>query len=336
MNPTVAIIILNWNGWSDTVECLESVYQINYPNYHVVVVDNHSSDNSIQKINDYALGKLEVKSNFFKYDPTNKPIGIVQYNRENWEIKKKSNTNKQLILIKNEINYGFAEGNNIGIKFAFKNFNTDYILLLNNDIVVDKDFLRILVQEGEKDTKIGLLGPKMYYYDNPNVIWCIGGKIDWKLARGLHVGIDEEDKGQYNRKKAFEYINGSSLLIKKEVFDKVGLLDKRFFLYFEETDLTLRASKNGYESLYVPNAKIWHKISKSGGGIKKEIGLYYITRNRWLFMKKWASKGNFFIFVFLQIFAAIILPTFMSIYYKNRILFQAYYNGLWHGIICKI
>ena len=336
MNPTVAIIILNWNGWSDTVECLESVYQINYPNYHVVVVDNHSSDNSIQKINDYALGKLEVKSNFFKYDPTNKPIGIVQYNRENWEIKKKSNTNKQLILIKNEINYGFAEGNNIGIKFALKNFNIDYILLLNNDSVVDKDFLRILVQEGEKDTKIGLLGPKMYYYDNPNVIWCIGGKIDWKLARGLHVGIDEDDKGQYNRKQAFEYINGSSLLIKKEVFDKVGLLDKKFFLYFEETDLALRASENGYESLYVPNAKIWHKVSKSGGGITKEIGLYYITRNRWLFMKKWASNSNFLIFTVLQILGAILLPIVMSVYYRNRKLFLAYYRGFWDGIIYHI
>ena len=195
MNPSVAIIILNWNGWADTVECLESVYQINYPNYHVVVVDNHSSDDSIEKINDYALGKLEIKSNFFKYDPTNKPIETIQYNRVNWEIKENSNTNKQLILIKNEINYGFAEGNNIGIKFALNNYNTDYILLLNNDSVVDEDFLRTLVQEGEKNNKIGLLGPKMYYYDNPNVIWCIGGKIDWKLARGLHVGINEKDKG---------------------------------------------------------------------------------------------------------------------------------------------
>ncbi len=332
MNPSVAIIILNWNGWADTVECLESVYQINYPNYHVVVVDNHSSDDSIEKINDYALGKLEIKSNFFKYDPTNKPIETIQYNRVNWEIKENSNTNKQLILIKNEINYGFAEGNNIGIKFALNNYNTDYILLLNNDSVVDEDFLRTLVQEGEKNNKIGLLGPKMYYYDNPNVIWCIGGKIDWKLARGLHVGINEKDKGQYNIKQAFEYINGSSLLVKKEVFDKVGLLDKRFFLYFEETDLALRASENGYESLYVPNAKIWHKVSKAGGGIKKEVGLYYITRNRWFFMKKWAYKGNFIIFVVLQILAAVILPTFMSIYYRNRNLFRAYYRGLYDGL----
>ncbi len=78
------------------------------------------------------------------------------------------------------------------LEFALKNLNPDYILLLNNDTVVDKDFLNILVQEGEKDNKIGLLGPKMYYYDNPNVIWCIGGKIDWKFARGLHVGINED------------------------------------------------------------------------------------------------------------------------------------------------
>ena len=143
MNPTVAIITLNWNGWADTVECLESVYQINYPNYHVVVVDNHSSDNSVRKIKDYASGNLEVKSNFFKYDPTNKPIEIVQYSRENWEIKKNSNTNKQLILIKNEINYGFAEGNNIGIEYALSNLNLDYIMLLNNDTVVDKKFLKL-------------------------------------------------------------------------------------------------------------------------------------------------------------------------------------------------
>ncbi len=85
-------------------------------------------------------------------------------------------------------------------------------MLLNNDTVVDKDFLTFLVEEGEKNEKTGLLGPKMYYYDNPNTIWCIGGKIDWKFARGLHVGINEIDNGQYDEKKSFDYINGSALL----------------------------------------------------------------------------------------------------------------------------
>ena len=332
MSPPVAIIVLNWDGWADTVECLESVYQINYPNYQVVVVDNNSTDNSIQKINDYALGKLEIKSNFFKYDPTDKPIKIVEYNKEYHKKEKFSAHNKQLLVIKNEINYGFAEGNNIGIEFALKNLNPDYILLLNNDTIVDEDFLKPLVEAGEIDVDIGILGPKMYYYDNPNIIWCIGGKIDWKLARGLHIGINETDNGQYAEKMNFDYINGSAILIKKEVFENVGLLDKKFFLYFEETDLALRASKNNYKRVFVPKSKIWHKVSKSGGGIKKEIGLYYITRNRWIFMKKWANKSDFIIFVVIQILGAIIIPIILSIYYNNRKLLPAYYSGFWDGL----
>jgi GT2 family glycosyltransferase len=295
-------------------------------------VDNNSSDDSIQKIKDYIMGKLEVKSEFLNPKQDNKSIQIIE--EEEFESSNLYNT-EDLILLKNDKNYGFAEGNNIGIRFALKNFNPDYILLLNNDTVTDKDFLMALVDEGEKDKKVGILGPKVYYYDNPNVIWCIGGMIDWKFARGLHVGINEIDNGQYDEKKSFDYINGSAFLIKRELIDEIGLLDKRFFLYFEETDFALRASKRGYDRLYVPDAKIWHKVSKSGGGIKKEIGLYYITRNRWLFMKKWASRGDFLIFVMLQFLFALILPLLLSIYYKNKKLFIAYYNGFYDGILKK-
>ena len=334
-DPSVSIIILNWNGWSDTVECLESIYHLNYYNYQVIVVDNNSSDDSIRKINDYAMGKLEFKSNFFKYDTTDKPIEIVRYGGKNSGKIKFSNYKKQLIIIENKKNYGFAKGNNIGMEYALKNLNSDYILLLNNDTVVDKEFLRILVREGEIDPKIGFLGPKMYYYDNPDIIWCIGGKIDWKLARGLHVGINETDIGQYPTKIDFDYINGSCLLIKRRVLEEIGLFDEKFFLYFEETDLALRASKKKYKNTYIPNAKIWHKVSKSGGGIKKEIGLYYITRNRWFFMKKWASKGNFLIFITFQILGIFIIPLFLSVNYKKN-LFIIYYNGLWEGINSSI
>jgi GT2 family glycosyltransferase len=332
VNPRVAIIILNWNGWLDTIECIESVYQITYQNYQVIVVDNNSSDDSIKKIEDYSKGELSVESKFFNYTPHNQPIEIVQLD-EDFKYNKDLINDKPLILIKNKDNYGFAEGNNIGIRFALKNLNPDYILLLNNDTVVDKDFLMPLVLEGEKNKKTGFLGPKIYYYDNPNIIWCVGGKIDWKFARGLHIGINTIDNGQYEERKNFDYISGSSLLIKREVIDNVGLLDKNYFLYFEETDLAFRAKEKGYESLYVPNSKIWHKISKSGGGISNPIGLYYITRNRWLFMKKWAHKDDYFIFVILQVFMAILLPTFMSVYYKNKKLFHAYYTGFFDGII---
>jgi len=332
MNPSVAIIILNWNGWSDTVECLESVYQINYPNYHVVVVDNNSSNNSIQKIKEYADGNLEVKSKFFKYNSNNKPIKKSIYINDEFKSNINLKYNKQLFILKNEINYGFAEGNNKGIKFVLNNLHSDYILLLNNDTVVDENFLTSLVFEAEKYEKVGLVGPKMYYYNNPDIIWSIGGEIDWKFARGLHKGNNKLDKGQYEKKKKFDYINGTAVLIKREVIDKIGLLDKEFFLYFEEADLALRASQVGYISQYIPHAKIWHKVSKSGGGISKPIGLYYITRNRWMFMNKWAKKSDYKVFIVSQIIGAIIFPLILSIYYRNSALFRAYYSGLFDGI----
>ncbi|MGB9978579.1 glycosyltransferase family 2 protein [Methanobacterium sp.] len=331
--PNVSVIIINWNGWRDTIECLESLYQINYPNFEVIVVDNNSQDESVEEIRDYASGKIEVKSEFFEYNSLNKPLRIIEYTKNEFESVKQTvnSTSKSLVLIKNHENYGFAEGNNIGIKYALDKLNSDYILLLNNDTVVDKDFLKELVNTGKSNENIGIIGPKIYYYNEPNVIWCIGGKIDWKFARGLHAGTNEADTGQYNKIKEFDYISGSAFLIKKEVLEKAGLMDEKFFLYFEETDLALRASKEGYKSVFVPEAKIWHKVSKSGGGITKPIGLYYITRNRWLFMKKWAKKSDYIFFVLYQAVGAIVLPILLSVYYRNGSLFKAYYNGLLNG-----
>ncbi|MCE7697948.1 MAG: glycosyltransferase family 2 protein [Methanobacterium paludis] len=337
-NPKVSIVILNWNGWKDTLECLESLYQINYPNYNVVIVDNNSKDESIEKIKEYTEGRIKVKSKFFDYDPNNKPIKIIEYTRKESLKNDEAQINDlklngKLVLIKNEKNYGFAEGNNIGMRYALKNFNPDYILLLNNDTVVDKDFLRKLVETGESHEDIGIIGPKIYYYAEPQTIWCIGGKISWKFARGVHIGLNELDKGQYEEKKEFDYISGSAFLIKTEVLKKTGLMDKNFFLYFEETDLALRAKKVGYKNVYSPKAKIWHRVSRSGGGIKEEIGLYYITRNRWIFMNKWAGKADFVVFVIYQIVGAITFPLILSIYYRNKKLFRAYYKGLRDGWI---
>ena len=294
-NPKVAIIIVNWDGWEDTIECLESLYRIDYPNYEIIIIDNHSQDDSVRRIKDYSEGK-------------------------------------ELTIIENEDNYGFAEGNNIGIRYALKYLKPKYILLLNNDTVVDKDFLKELISAGEKDNHIGILGPKIYYYDKPEVIWSAGCKISWKFARGIQIGSGEVDKNQYDDPKKVEYVSGSAFLIKTDVINKIGLMDKNYFLYFEESDWTLRANQARYKSLYVPTAKIWHKVSRSGGGISKPTGLYYITRNRWVFMKKWANKGDYIIFIIYQFFGALIFPALLSIYYKNKDLFFAYYQGLITGI----
>jgi len=335
-NPRVSIVILNWNGWEDTIECLESLFQINYPNFDVILVDNASEDDSLEKIKKYCSGNLKVESGFFKYNPENKPINLLEYTKEFDDPKvhmKKENANRdQLILIKNDENVGFPGGNNIGMKFALNFFNPDYILLLNNDTVVEENFLEELVKNGEAKINIGILGPKIYFYDESNTIWSVGCKISWKLSRGIQIGSGEKDHQQYNTIKEVEYINGSAFLIKTEVIQKIGLMDEKYFLYFEESDWTLRANPEGYGSLYIPTAKIWHKVSQSGGGISNPIGLYYITRNRWIFMRKWAKKSDYWIFMLYQIFGAIIFPLFLAFFYKNQELLWAYYKGLKDGI----
>lgn len=161
--PHISIIILNWNGWKDTIECLESLFQINYPNYDVIVVDNASNDNSVKKMKEYCLGKIKVESKFVNYTLNNKPIIILEYTNKDLEkgthskeeesfLKIKSN--KKMVLIINDKNYLFVVGNNIPLKYyVFKKLKTDYILLLNNDTVVEKNFLNELVEFGEKNKK---------------------------------------------------------------------------------------------------------------------------------------------------------------------------------------
>jgi GT2 family glycosyltransferase len=335
-SPRVSIVIINWNGWQDTIECLESLLQINYPNFNVILVDNASEDDSLEKIHEYCTGQLEVNSSFFDYTPENKPIQLFEYNNdfENEEIPiiTKNSSFKHLTLIKNNKNYGFPGGNNIGMKFALKFFNPHYILLLNNDTVVEKNFLNELVKNGEVHRDVGILGPKLYFYDEPDTIWSAGCKLSWKLSRGIQIGVNELDKGQYDNEKEVEYVSGSAFLIKDEVIRKIGLMDEKYFLYFEESDWTLRANQAGYKSLYIPKAMVWHKVSRSGGGISKPVGLYYITRNRWLFMKKWSKNIDYSIFIIYQLIGALIFPIILSSYYKNRKLFSSYYHGLIDGI----
>ena len=335
-NPRVSIIILNWNSSEDTIECLESLLQINYPNFDIILVDNASEDDSIERIREYCIGDIKVESSFFEYDPSNKPIHLLEFTEKcddvEFQSRGKNSNNKQIILIKNDENKGFPGGNNTGMKFSLKYFNPDYILLLNNDTIVAENFLNELVKNGESREDMGILGPKIYYYDKPDIIWSAGCKISWKLCRGIQLGCNELDNGQFNEQKEVGYISGSAFLIKTELINKIGLMDEKYFLYFEESDWTLRANLSGYKSLYIPTATVWHKVSRAGGGISNPLGLYYITRNRWIFMKKWSKKGNYVFFVIYQAFGALIFPIILTVYYTNHELFFIYYDGLIDGI----
>lgn len=344
MYPRISIIILNWNGWEDTIECLESLYRIDYPNYDVILIDNGSTDESIQKIKDYCDGKIKVESKFFEYDPKNKPIKIIEYTREEAEAGKKKETetsdlasNRKLVLIKNEKNYGFAEGNNIGIRYALNFLNPDYILLLNNDTVVEKDFLKELVKAAEKD-EVGITGPKIYFYDfdgRSDVIQFAGGKVNLKKGMSSHIGFCEIDTGQYDGIKEVDYITGACLLINASVLRKIGLFDPKFFAYWEETDLCMRVKKAGYKVLYVPKAKIWHKVSASWNKIKP-IRVYYFTRNRFLFVKKHATPKEFIAFlIYFFGFRFWFESSIMLLYCRDVKGWLSFLKGVVDGVISK-
>ena len=172
--PKVAIIILNWNSWKKTIECLESLYLIDYPSYEIILVDNGSKDGSVGKIMEYAAGKIRVDSKFFQFDTTNKPLNLIKPTSP-------SRFNKELILIQNKENQGFAEGVNIGLRLIQKH-PPDYVLLLNNDIVVGKRFLTELINSAEASPKIGIAGPTIYYYDNQTTVAFAGENLTlWKV-----------------------------------------------------------------------------------------------------------------------------------------------------------
>lgn len=285
MLPKIVVILLNWNGWKDTIECLESLYQITYSNYSVIVVDNGSEDESIEKIRAYCNGKIPIDSKFFEYDPNNKPIKIIEYSEEEIEIDNgESRTtiyefpaNKKLILIKNKKNYGFAKGNNIGIQFSLKKIFPDYIFLLNNDTVVTKNFLDELMNHSLTNGKVGIWSPKVLKYPNPSLIDSTGHVFRWGYIRDR--GEYKVDKGQYDTKPNIIGAISAAALYKIEMLQSIGLFDESFVTMYEDAELSWRAYKNGWKALFVPSSIVYHKRGstvKKESKINREVTLLYI------------------------------------------------------------
>lgn len=282
--PKVAVIILNWNGWKDTIECLESLYQIDYPYYDIVLVDNDSKDDSINMIRDYCKGKIKPKSPFFDYDSKNKPIQIFEYTNKDLQINKSDkyqdlSSDKKLILIKNDKNYGFAEGNNVGIRYSLKNLNSKYTLLLNNDTVVDKHFLSEMVETGENNNKIAVIGSKTYYYNfngKDDVLWSVGGTVDLSRYPGYHdIVLKDIQSTIKNSKIDVDWISGAVMLIKTDMLP-INLLNSDFFFGCEDVDLCIEMKNKGLKMVTNLNAIVWHKAGASKSkvkfrGISKEI-----------------------------------------------------------------
>lgn len=265
----ISIIIVHYNSDKDTKECLYSLENIKTNGYRVsvVVVDNGS------------------KKQF---------------------VLPKSLRNKRLEVIRSEANLGFTGGNNLGIWYARKNYNSDYFLLLNNDTYVKPDFLNELYDSLQKNEKKGLICPKIYFAKGfefhkrsyarkslGKIFWYAGGSIDWLNLRAFHRGVDEIDRGHFDKQDKSEFATGCCMLIPREIVETVGLLDKRYFLYLEDVDYSFRVKRAGYPILFCPQSIIWHKNAGSTGGAGSAVAQYYQTRNRLYFIFKnapWRSK----------------------------------------------
>ncbi len=292
--PKVIITILNFNKCMDTIECIDSLEKINYPNYEIVLVDNGSKDNSAELF------------------------------------KAKYSSNPKITLLINNNNLGFTGGNNLAIRHFIKG-GVDYFLLLNNDTVVEPGFLTQLVNVAEADDKIGIVGPKIYKFGSNDILFCAGTKTIPFFGQPFLRGNGKKDDGRYDKVKAVDYISGTALLIKKNVIERIGLLDEKFFAYFEDWDWCIRARKHGFKCVYVPDAILWHKGS-STIGFKSPLYYYYMTRNRILFARKHLGWLKF-LFLFSPYFITyrLLLPILMLLFRRDISSIKAIIKGVHDG-----
>jgi GT2 family glycosyltransferase len=243
----VFVILVNWNQKTDIQECLESLQRTNYDNFRVMVIDNHSQDGSVELIR----------------------------HRFPW-----------VRMIENPTNLGFCAANNQGIKEGLREL-ADYFFVLNSDAIVGKETLKKLIVVMESDPRIGIAQPVFYYYNEPDKIWHSGGIID--LDHGYGPSADQISVLPDHLKSGFfetDFICGCGMLVRRNVFERVGLFDEDYFFSFEDIDLALRAKKNGFRLVTVSDAAVWHKLSGSAGGRPSGRHIYYSARNRLLFIRK--------------------------------------------------
>jgi len=295
----VYIILLNYNGWKDTIECIESVLKNDYDNYQIIVVDNNSPNNSMEYIKAWAEGKQEVV-----YDENSqlkhlsqpfekKPLDYVFYTKKEalngGDQIKESECNKPLIFIQAGENGGFAAGNNIGIKYALAKDDFEYVWLLNNDTVIEKDSLSLLVKHAKKN-EIGISGSALMYYHDPKEVQAYGGHINKFFGTGTHI-LHVSEIG-----KKLDYVVGASFLINNKVLDKIGLMPEEYFLYYEETDYCFNARNNGFKLGVSLDSVVYHKEGGSTGASsnpsnRSEFSDLLSLKNRIKFHKKYLGGG---------------------------------------------
>lgn len=285
--PLIFVVILNTNRRDDTIACLASLSRATYRNVKIIVLDNKSTDGSMDAIR---AAFPEV----------------------------------QLVAL--EENLGYAGNNNVGITSSMKQ-GANWILVLNEDTVLDADCLAHLVETGESDPVIGIVGPMVYHHDEPDVIQSAGGLLG-KFWEGKHLGQNEQDRGQFRSVRPVEWISGCAILVRREVIQQVGMLDPNFFIYWEETEWCIRSSMAGWRIVHVPQAKIWHKGVQRNYQPKPAF-TYYGTRNHLLTLSKHNAPFAARFFTWAQILRTLASWTIKPRWRHTR----DHRNAMWKGVI---
>ena len=267
----LSVILVNYKQPDQTIDCVRSLDRSTFQDFQTIIVDNESDLASEEKLRGHC--------------PNAVVIPVAQ-------------------------NLGFAGANNIGIRFAIES-GSKLVLLLNNDTVVHKELLEELVETAEEDKSTGVVGGKIFYFDKPDTLWFAGGRLNIHKALGTHEGIGIKDDGSFNLMKESDYMTGCCLLTKREVVEKIGLLDTRFFLYLEDADFCVRAKDAGYNIIYQPKAIVYHKVSSSTQW-DSPVYIYFSLRNKILFLRKhssfslWARYSPYLMYFYLRQFARLI------------------------------
>lgn len=289
MSQKVFINILNWNKPIDTIECLESCKKIRYDNYEVVLIDNHSSDNSV---------KL-----FEERFP-------------------------EITLLKNSRNLGYAGGNNVGIRYALER-GTEYVLILNNDIVVEPNILDELVSAMNRSLRAGMAAPKVLYYHDRTLINSLGTSVDWLRLRPRLGECQQRDNGRFSEIVERDVLVGCALFVRRETIERIGLIDEKFFIFHEDADWCYRNLKSGFRNIVVPQAVVYHK----GSGTMREFSElthYYSIRNFLYMAHKNASLRDLTI-VYVGLACLILRHGFYALFSdrKERKISRAFFLGIY-------
>ncbi len=333
--PLVYVILVNFNGWHHTIECLESLFRQDYKDFRVIVIDNASTDGSVDMLRAWAEGRVDVyvdPSNPMRTSNVCKPISYSYLG-----VQDTSNLSDfNLVFIRSWHNVGFAGANNLGIRVAMSDYRCRYVWLLNNDTVVTQDALTLLVKQAEEfymqGTRVGIIGSKLIYYHDPKRLNAIGGRYYKWIGLPRQVGMMEIDQGQYDKDKLkIDYIVGASMFVCRDFIVDVGPMYEDYFLYYEELDWVCRGKQKGWAIALCPDSVVYHKEGATIGSnkVKKErssITDYYVFRNRVLFTRRF----------YPYCLVTVIFSSLVAILVKvPKCNLKAMLKGLWDGLCNK-